>query len=171
MSEALAVIDAIPLPKGVTKRQMRLAALLPRCETAAEALRLAGYSEVTIRNNGYRQVALGGVKRASEAIANSQLDKARGLMGLADAALADRSALLEQLDARDRIQTGLAAIKLAHEIGETVQQVGDGETWRARLRRGLRLAMHLGYVAGRRTQDVVLSPTHNSSATANQQNE
>lgn len=174
MSESLAIIEGIKLPKGVTKRQMRLAALLPRCETAAEAMRLAGYSEVTIRNNGYRQVALGGVKRATLEIERTRVDSARGLMAVGHAALASNVDDLKDLQPRDRLAAGFKAIELAHQLGENIEQTGSGDAWKMRIRRACRLMARLTearLLATASTQDVVLSPTHNISATANQQND
>ena len=151
MNEALTVIDVPAIrPPGVTKRQWRLAALLPRCETAAEALRLAGYSESTIRNNGYRQVALGGVKRASVSIQAQQLDSARGLVGLANKALTQGAASMDELDAQEKLGFGLKAMELAHQLGEHVQDRGDGDRHRYRLRRAISLAYHFGMLAGKR---------------------
>ena len=150
MSEALAIVDQVERPKGVTKRQMRLAALLPRCETAAEALRLAGYSEATIRNNGYRQVALGGVKRASVSIKTHQRDSARGLAALGARALKNGGDDLDQLEPRDRLAAGFKAYELAHNLGEHTTETGDGDRHRYRMRRAIALAYHFGLLAGKR---------------------
>ena len=144
MSQARAVID-VPtvLPKGVTKRQWRLAALLPSCETAAEALRLAGYSPATVRNNGYRQVALGGVKRATLAIQESQADKARGLLAVGKLALSTVSEDLKSLEPRDRIAAGFKAHELASTLGENLELSGSAGAWKHRLMRACRLTAHL----------------------------
>ena len=159
MNEALTVIDVPAIrPPGVTKRQWRLAALLPRCETAAEALRLAGYSESTIRNNGYRQVALGGVKRASVSIQAQQLDSARGLVGMANKALTQGAARMDELDAQEKLGFGLKAMELAHQLGEHVQDRGDGDRHKYRQHRTARIAYYLGILAGRAPQHLVLSP-------------
>ena len=159
-SQELAVIDVPTIrPPGVTKRQWRLAALLPRCETAAEALRLAGYSAKTIDRNGGRQVALGGVRRATEAIARQQADSARGLLGVAKRAMAKGDADVAELEPRDRLAFGLKAYELAHQIGENVEQAGNAEAWRQRLRRACRLMARLTEARLRRApQDVGLSP-------------
>ena len=158
MSEALTVIDAMPLPKGVTKRQMRLAALLPRCETAADALRQAGYSEVTIRANGYRQVALGGVKRARAAIEASQLDSARGFAGASRLALKTAKEDIAALEPRDRIAAAVKFAEVANALGEHVQQEGSGDRHKYRQRRTARIAYYMGILAGRAPQHLVLSP-------------
>ena len=158
MSEALAIVDQVQRPKGVTKRQMRLAALLPRCETAAEALRLAGYSEATIRNNGYRQVALGGVKRASVSIQTHQRDSARGLVGMANKALTQGAAKMDELDTQEKLGFGLKAMELAHALGEHVTETGDGDRHKYRQHRTARIAYYMGILAGRSPQHLVLSP-------------
>jgi len=146
MSEALAIIDvdSVERPKGVTKRQMRLAALLPRCETAAEALRLAGYSQNTINGNPGRQVGLVGVKRARAAIQESQADRARGLLAVGHAALATSTDDLKELAPRDRIAAGFKAVELAHALGENVEATGDARGWKYRQRRAIALAYYLG---------------------------
>ena len=171
MSEALAIVDQLQRPKGVTKRQMRLAALLPRCETAAEALRLAGYSEATIRNNGYRQVSLGGVKRARTAIDTSLSDSARGFAGASRLALKTAKEDIAALEPRDRIAAAVKFAEVANTLGEHVQDRGDGDRHRYRMRRAIALAYHFGCVATRRAQDVVLSPSHNSVAPAKERND
>ena len=159
MSEALQVIDVPAIrPPGVTKRQWRLAALLPRCETAAEALRLAGYAPSTINGKSGRQSALVGVRRAQAAIEASQADRARGLLGFGEQALADKDALFADMNGAARATIGLQAIKLAHEIGENIEQRGNGEAWKLRLRRACRLMARLTEARLLRPLDVVLSP-------------
>ena len=144
MSEALAVIDTPTiLPKGVTRRQWRLAALLPRCETAAEALRLAGYSANTINGNPGRQVGLVGVRRATEEIARRQADTARGLDSLSNRALSLGADKLHELDARELLSFGLNGKKVAAEIGENIEATGSGDAWKQRLRRACRLMARL----------------------------
>ncbi len=149
MSEALAVID-VPavLPKGVTRRQWRLALLLPRAESAAQALRQAGYSASTINGKPGRQTGLVGVKRATEAIAALQADRARGLLAAGNAALSTVTEDLKQLDPRDRLAAGIKFIETAHAIGENVTQEGNADAWRSRQRRAMRLAYRMGYRMG-----------------------
>ncbi len=171
-SQALQVIDVpAELPKGVTKRQWRLAALLPRCETAAEAMRLAGYGPQTIDKQSRHQSGTVGVRRAREAQQQQLADKARGLIGVGTSGLVDAKADLMALDPRDRLAASLKFIEVGHSIGENVEATGDASAWKHRQRRAIRLALHLGFVAGRRTQDVVLSPDITSVAVANQRND
>ena len=144
MSQALEVVD-VPTdrPAGVTKRQWRLAALLPRCETAYQAMIQAGYAPSTARKNSARQTALVGRKRAEVEIQRQQADSARGLMAVGNAALASNAADLKDLEPRDRLAAGFKAIELAHQLGESVQQEGSGDQWRMRLRRACRLMARL----------------------------
>ncbi len=161
MSQALERIE-VPtvLPPGVTRKQWRLAALLPQCETAAEALRLAGYSATTVRNNGYRQVALGGVKRATEALAARQADRAKGLIGKGHELI--NGADSKELADRDKFMLGLAFVKQGHEIGENIETTGAASEWKLRLQRCAMLAFRFGAAAQRsRPQDVVVAPLHN----------
>ncbi len=110
------------MPKGITRRQWRLAALLPRCETAAEAMRQAGYSLSTIDGKSRRSSGSVGVQRATDAMANRQADTARGLLGVGTAALATVTQDLQQLDPAQRIGVGLKATELAHQLGENIEQ-------------------------------------------------
>lgn len=156
MSQALEVIDVPTIrPPGVTKRQWRLAALLPRCITAAEAMRQAGYAPQTIDKMSRPILGTIGVKRAIEAQQKSKADSARGLLGVGNAALASVAADLQQLEPRDRIGVGLKATELAHQIGENIEQTGSSEAWKQRQRRAIRLAYRFGMNAARRTRDVV----------------
>lgn len=133
---SLATIDVPAIrPPGVTKRQWRLAALLPRCETAAEALRQAGYSANSIDRNGRPLVGTVGVRRATEALAAQQADRARGLIGAGKTALAAVDADVKELEPRDRLAFGLKAYELGHQLGENIEQHGDGDAWKRRLRR------------------------------------
>ena len=157
MSEALAIIDAIPRPPGVTKRQMRLAALLPRCETAYEALIKAGYKTSTALDGARRTSESIGVKRASVSIQTHQRDSARGLAATARLAHKDIAADLADLEPRDRVAAGFKAYELAANLGEGITETGSADSWRTRLRRGLRLAYHFGSVATRRA---IESETH-----------
>jgi len=150
MSQALQAIDKLPpLPPKVTKRQMRLAALLPRCETAAEAMRLAGYSAQTIDKQSRSTTGSIGVRRAEEAIAAEQADKARGLVAFGIKGLANSEADLAALEPRDRFAVSFKAIELGHAVGENVTASGSGTEWERRLRRAIRLAYRFGYNAGR----------------------
>ena len=144
MSEVLAVIDVpINRPPGITAKQWRLAALLPRAESAYQAMIQAGYSPSTARSSAGRQRDLAGVKRAGEAIQRNQVDRARGLMAVGEAALASNREDLKDLEPRDRLAVGFKAIELAHQIGENVEQRGDGESWKQRIRRACRLMARL----------------------------
>ena len=171
MSEVLAIIESIPRPPGVTKRQMRLAALLPRCETAYEALIKAGYKTSTALDGARRTSESIGVKRASVSIQAHQRDSARGLAALGARALKNGGDDLDQLEPRDRLAAGFKAYELAHNLGEHTTETGDGDRHRYRMRRAIALAYHFGCVATRRAQDVVLSPTHNSTVVAKERNE
>ncbi len=150
MSEALAIIQATPMParrpNGVTARQWRLAALYPRCETAYEALIAAGYSTTTAKARASKTLDAIGVKRATDIQNGSQLDRARGLVGLGQELIA--SANRDELADRDKIVLGLAAVKQGHEIGESVEASGSGSAWKQRQRRAIRLALRMGYAAG-----------------------
>ena len=170
MSEALAIIDAMPRPPGVTRRQMRLAALLPRCETAMEALIKAGYTPKSADKNGARTKGAEGVKLASVSIQTQQRDSARGLAALGARALRNGGDDLDQLEPRDRLAAGFKAYELAHNLGEHVAETGDGDRHRYRLRRAIALAYHFGRVAAERAQHLVLSPAHNSDADAKEHN-
>lgn len=172
MSEALTVID-VPdtLPIGVTKRQWRLAALLPRCETAAEALRLAGYAPKTIDRMSRPTLGTLGVRRAREAQQLIRADSARGLAATARLAHKEIASDLNELEPRDRIAAGFKAYELAASLGENIEQDGSGEAWKLRLRRAIRLAYHFGRVAGSRAQHVVLSPDITPAVVAKEQNE
>jgi hypothetical protein len=159
MSEALTVID-VPsvLPKGVTRRQWRLAALLPRCESAAEAMRQAGFATATINGNSGRQIALAGVRRATEELQRRQADRARGLASIGKQALATVTKDLQELEPRERIAAGFKAWELASALGENVQETGSASAWQIRLRRAMQLAYRFGAARQRQTQDVVVSP-------------
>jgi len=171
-TEALTVID-VPAdrPPHVTKRQWRLAALYPRCETAYQALRAAGYAHSTATQNASNILDRRGVKRARAAIEAIQADSARGLVGMANKALAQGAANMDDLDTHAKLGFGLKAMELAHQLGEHVQQTGDGDRHRYRMRRAIALAYHFGRLACSRPQDVVLSPTHNSAADAKERND
>ena len=150
MSEALAIIDAIPRPPGVTRRQMRLAALLPRAESAYRAMLDAGYKPATALSSALRTRESAGVKIASVSIQAQQLDSARGLVGMANKALTQGAARMDELDAQEKLGFGLKAMELAHQLGEHVQDRGDGDRHRYRLRRAISLAYHFGMLAGKR---------------------
>ena len=171
MSEALAIIDAIPRPPGVTRRQMRLAALLPRAESAYRAMLDAGYKPATALSSALRTRESAGVKTASVSIQTHQRDSARGLAALGARALKNGGDDLDQLDPRDRLAAGFKAYELAHNLGEHTTETGDGDRHRYRLRRAIALAYHFGCVATRKAQDVVLSPSHNSVAPAKERND
>jgi hypothetical protein len=64
-------------------------------------------------------------------------------MSVGTAALSSNISDLQQLEPRDRLAVGLQAIKLAHEIGENVEQHGDGDRWKQRIRRACRLMARL----------------------------
>jgi len=150
MTEALAIVDQVQRPKGVTKRQMRLAALLPRCETAYDAMLKAGYAPLSARNQTSRTTGSVGVKTASVSIQTHQRDSARGLAALGARALKNGGDDLDQLDPRDRLAAGFKAYELAHNLGEHVAETGDGDRHRYRLRRAISLAYHFGMLAGKR---------------------
>jgi hypothetical protein len=144
MGNALEVIETPAiLPKGVTKRQWRLAALLPRCETAAEAMRQAGYGPQTIDKNSRHQLGTVGTRRAIEVQANVQRDRARGYFGVSERALRNAGADLDRLDPRDRLAVGAKYAELALQAGESVESTGDGDSWKQRVRRACRLMARL----------------------------
>ena len=158
MSEALAIIESIPRPPGVTKRQMRLAALLPRCETAYEALIKAGYKTSTALDGARRTSESIGVKRASVSIQTHQRDSACGLAALGARALKNGGDDLDQLEPRDRLAAGFKAYELAHNLGEHTTETGDGDRHKYRQHRTARIAYYMGILAGRAPQHMVLSP-------------
>ena len=172
MTEALAIIEQPRIrPKGVTPRQWRLAAIYPRAESAYQALRLAGYAHSTATQNAKSQLETVGVKLAMEVQGRQQRDSARGLVGMANKALTQGAAKMDELDTQEKLGFGLKAMELAHALGEHVTETGDGDRHRYRMRRAIALAYHFGCVATRRAQDVVLSPTHNSTVVAKERNE
>ncbi len=177
MSEALTVRvfgpDNIPIPKGCTPRQVALAERMlrfdPTRETLAEAALDAGYAPETARNQTARLTEAVGFRRASEAVAKRQMDRARGLIGTGTAALSDAPELFKQMDPPYRIKLGMEMIKLGHELGENIEQRGEGTDWRRYARRLVVLAFRRGYRCcqlGRSLpQDVVLSPPKNVVST------
>ena len=151
MNEALAIIDVPTIrPPGVTKRQWRLAALLPRCETAAEALRRAGYAPQTIDKCSRPILGTLGVKRATAAIEASLSDSARGFAGASRLALKTAKEDIAALEPRDRIAAAVKFAEVANTLGEHVQDRGDGDRHRYRMRRAIALAYHFGLLAGKR---------------------
>jgi hypothetical protein len=158
MSEALAIVDQLQRPKGVTKRQMRLAALLPRCETAYDAMLKAGYAPLSARNQTSRTTGSVGVKTASVSIQTHQRDSARGLAALGARALKNGGDDLDQLEPRDRLAAGFKAYELAHNLGEHTTEIGDGDRHKYRQHRTARIAYYMGILAGRAPQHMVLSP-------------
>ena len=145
---------------------MRLAALLPRCESAWEALEKAGYSLKTARSSALRTRESAGVRRATEVLERreeAKRDKARAVYARAGDLVSDR------LDsARDEIV--LAAWKtsadiLASGVGtDDTQREWNTPSWyRAQLRRAFLRVWKLGFNAGCATQDVVLSPATSES--------
>ena len=159
MSEALTVIDVPTIrPPGVTKRQWRLAALLPRCETAAEALRLAGYAPKTIDRMSRSTLGTVGVKRATAAIEASLSDSARGFAGASRLALKTTKEDIAALEPRDRIAAAVKFAEVANTLGEHIQDRGDGDRHKYRQHRTARIAYYMGILAGRSPQHLVLSP-------------
>ena len=158
MSEALAIVDQVERPKGVTPRQLRLAALLPRCESAYQAMVQAGYTPLSARKNGTRTRLSEGVKTASVSIQTHQRDSARGLAALGARALKNGGDDLDQLDPRDRLAAGFKAYELAHNLGEHTTETGDGDRHKYRQHRTARIAYYMGILAGRSPQHLVLSP-------------
>ena len=157
MSEALTVIDVPTIrPPGVTKRQWRLAALLPRCETAAEALRLAGYSPKTIDRMSRPTLGTVGVKRATTAIEASLSDSARGFAGASRLALKTAKEDIAALEPRDRIAAAVKFAEVANTLGEHIQDRGDGDRHKYRQHRTARIAYYMGILAGRSPQHMVL---------------
>jgi len=137
---------------------MRLAALLPRCETAYEALIKAGYKTSTALDGARRTSESIGVKRASVSIQTHQRDSARGLAALGARALKNGGDDLDQLEPRDRLAAGFKAYELAHNLGEHVAETGDGDRHKYRQHRTARIAYYMGILAGRSPQHLVLSP-------------
>jgi len=137
MSEALIpFLDRTDLrPKGVTPKQWRLAALYPRCETAYEACIRAGYKPSVATGVAKRTYDTVGVRRALATQESRQADSARGLHGIATEALTLGKKGLKDLDTRDLLAFGVNATKVAHEIGEDIEQRGEGSRWIYRLRR------------------------------------
>lgn len=149
------------LPPGVTKRQWRLAAIYPRAESAYQALIQAGYKPVTALASAKRSLGSVGVQRAAEAIEareTGKRDKARAHYERAGDILGDR---LDSM--RDEVVLATwktSADILASGIGDTQTQreFNTPQWYRAQTRRALERAWKLGFVAGSRPQQVVLSP-------------
>lgn len=119
MSEALAVID-VPLvrPPGVTIKQWRLAMLLPRCRTAYEAIKAAGYSESTARDRT-RDVSVAiGTQRAAEAQAKARRDRAPEIESLSASAVVARlqPGKIDELHATELAQIWGGARKIRVEL-------------------------------------------------------
>jgi hypothetical protein len=131
------------LPTGVTRRQWRLAALLPRCESAWEALQKAGYSLKTARASALRTRESAGVKLATEALEKRRADSARGLAGMAQRALAAGAEKLDDLGTQEKLGFGLKAMELAHTLGENLEAHGDGDAWKRRVARACLLMARL----------------------------
>lgn len=172
MSEALVLYEqqasSLPIPRGSSVRQIRLAGLiLSRSpddnHTWTDILRDAGYAETSIRSSAATIREASGVVRAMDALQQRQADRARGVLGLGEAALADHDALFEGMRGVERATFGLQAIKLAHEIGENIEQRGNGEAWKLRLRRACRLMARLTENRLRRPLDVVDSHLETNS--------
>jgi len=145
MSEALAIVD-VPaiLPAGVTRRQFRLAALLPRCETAYEALVKAGYSPKTARSDPRDIRERTGVVRATAAIEARQRDRASGIKAKT---FDEIEARIDSKEASDVLLLG--ALKTTHEIEQSLgDQSGEPELprawWDRWKKRNLRRAFELG---------------------------
>lgn len=158
-SQALVLRPISERPPGVTPKQWRRAQLLGACETAYEECLRAGYAPQTARKQTSRLSAAVGVRRAQEALASTQADRARGLIGAGKKALEAVDADVKDLDPRDRLAFGLKAYELGHQLGENVEVSGSADAWQQRLRRAIRLAYRFGLNKGRALPDVV-SPPH-----------
>jgi hypothetical protein len=174
MSEAAQSPDRLQLPaarmpqrrpNGVTAKQWRLAAIYPRAESAYQALIQAGYAKTTAAKQSSIILDGIGVKRATETLQARQLDSARGFMGLSRRALEKGEKQLDSLSPEDQLGLSLKAAELASKLGENLEQVGDSNSWRARLRRAIRLAYRFGYNKGREPLPIVLSPPENELST------
>lgn len=166
MSEALTVIDPIPdylpIPKGTTRRQFKIAKALldPYSDekTRAELMLEAGYAKTTAYAQASKVLDAIGTQRAIAAIQRQQADSARGLSSIGKLALNDAAADLKELEPRDRIAAGFKAYELAASLGENIEATGNGNAWKQRLRRACRLMARLTEARLRRPQDVVVSP-------------
>jgi hypothetical protein len=132
MSEAL-TIDLVPdrldVPKGCSPRQVRLAmGILNRSpddtSTWTDLLKDAGYADSTIRSDALAIREAPGVRRALDVLQRKRADSARGLVGFGMGLVA--SANVDDLAARDKVFLGLDAVKKGMEMGESVEQTGDG---------------------------------------------
>jgi hypothetical protein len=177
-SNALAVIDVPSIrPPGVTKRQWRLAALLPRCETAAEALRLAGYAELTIDRMARPTLGTLGVRRASQAIAAAKSDSAREIKRKAGA-FVSQALDAKEADPTYALNAWATASKIATDYPDEEQGVGPGERSDARdyIHNLIRFALaaakdhelsdeEIDSISMRAPQDLVLSPALDVTST------
>jgi hypothetical protein len=153
MGHTLAVLDAhIQRPHGVTPKQWRLAAIYPRAESAYQALIAAGYSPKNADRNAKRELGRVGLERATVALAKVRADKAKGILGIGNAALESAASLFDQMEPAHRIRLGLDAVKLAHEIGENLEMSGNADRWSQRIRRACRLMARLTEQRLRREQ-------------------
>ena len=91
------------MPKGITRRQWRLASLLPQCETAYEALVKAGYSPKNADKNGRPILGTLGLQRAIVTQTQAKLDSARSINGITAAKLRSR---IEDDSASDQLILG-----------------------------------------------------------------
>jgi len=154
---AIAMIEVPPpsqRPPGVTPKQWRLAVLLPRAEVAYKACLQAGYAPSTAIQHSSRLARAVGTKLAMTAIQERQRDSSRGLASLARSALNSVSGdEIKGLDVRDRLQVGLQATKLAHEIGAGVEEIGVASSARTRRRKGMTRAYRAGFRAALEGRD------------------
>lgn len=147
---AVVVRGSLPIPVGSTPRQVRLAELAlqfdPEVQTLSGICEQAGYAKSTAVAMARRTLNAVGVNRASTAIQATRADKARDLttVGIGLISSADKN----EISDRDKIALGAALVKTGHEIGETVEQRGEGSGWKQRISRAVLLAYRLGFLAG-----------------------
>jgi Terminase small subunit len=130
-------------PSNVTAKQWRLAQLYPRCETAYEACVKAGYQPTVARAISSKILDGHGTQKAFAVLEQRRADRARGLLAVSEAALANVSNDIQDLEPRDRLALGLQAHKLAHDVGENLELRGDADRWKQRIRRACRLMARL----------------------------
>jgi len=118
----------------------------PEVDTLSGICEQAGYAKSTAVAMARRTLSAVGVERATLAIQATRADKARDLtstgVGLINAA--DHT----QISDRDKLHLGAMLVKTGSEIGETVEQRGEGSGWKQRISRAVLFGYRLGFLAG-----------------------
>ena len=165
MTESLAPLDLsdlpeyIPLPKGCTRRQFKLARLILTArddQSRADLMKEAGYSEVSAYASASKLIERSGTQRAIAVIQEWKADNARDLKRKAEALLyGGVDALdLKSLDAKEKIALGGSLLKLLNELGmsDDAPIAKHSAGWyRSWIRRGLERAKRIGAASALRS--------------------